>query len=1115
MKKNNIKKSILSLMLGLIFCLCCMPAINLANIFGAKAAPSDVYPTNETIDINGSFASSTSSVPDKWSLSSKYSNTNNGDSTSFNGTISSSLTSWDTEYDSIVNNIMDVLNANLTISYPNETQRQDILNAIKAELPAMNSPIVHSYKPGETTDFKILMLSSGKTYTQYVDAANVSLTSQDRTGFVTYTSNDFELDAYSYYKISVWVKTTLGAKASITIDGDIEKQSIKNITTENASTTEYYFYTFASGTKTTEFISTVVPGTDTITYDGLTYKFDNATQTYTPESAEQEYASYTIKSSNKSEIANDTDWVKKEIYISTVNKSSINLALSLGNSETDMSTGNVFFDEVCVEKIQLLDFVNATPSPSVLICDEREILANDPYSRDYTVVNDFETTHGWTVLPRDGGLEGTTLEIADEVTETKILETFPDSNNDGSNKVLKVDNYASSASTIKSGKFGFDQFGYYRVSIWGLSMQKNASLTVNIMATVNGSDVKASSKTSPYTSSRTNKDSTSITNYWVEYVFYVKGSPLYDTEGYFSIEVSKNTVVYFDNLVVERVTKTDYTDSKGTLLDLSTSALSDTITNGRFNNYDSIDYDEYSKPLPPASWTSTKTETIYAYYDDVADSEFTKTYFKKDLTFSSDKSVITLHGNDFALSADGKTYNFTNSNNKVEKIETVEDVTFTYNVNKGGYFNEKYDLTISSSVSSGIISGYNNPTLSPNGYTENALKIEALSQETFTYKSSSIKFETNAVLYNVYIDVMTDSTSRATLKLVDKDGTEYAIITNINTNNVWETYAFYVSSGYEAKELYLELTLDDSAGTIYFKKVIYKTVSNTTLLDENKTLSPSQIRAKNIALVDLAKESFIEHSEELNTTTKLYDTKLYTKKSSTTGTYGILDTKNADAIYSSIKSKDADVSSYVLVIKNTAGQTTTLDSLKTFTTVKKGYSKITVIAKATNLAEGSSATITFNGTGTTFNIENEEYTEYILYIDNSTIDKTLASSYTISLDGAGELVIDSISISKETSLESAKSENNNGKDSDTVKFVSTAEESETENTETEDTTEEETEDDNRTLEILMAIISSLLLVAAIVFAVIFTRLKAIKKPRKDAKINKVNSSVDDSQKGFI
>jgi len=70
----------------------------------------------------------------------------------------------------------------------------------------------------------------------------------------------------------------------------------------------------------------------------------------------------------------------------------------------------------------------------------------------------------------------------------------------------------------------------------------------------------------------------------------------------------------------------------------------------------------------------------------------------------------------------------------------------------------------------------------------------------------------------------------------------------------------------------------------------------------------------------------------------------------------------------------------------------------------------------------------------------------------------------------------------------------------------------------EPTTEEEdeiTEDKNRTLEILMAVLSSLLLVAAIVFAIVFTRLKAIKKPKKDNKSNKVSATVDDSQKGFI
>ena len=70
-RKFNFKKSLLTLALGFIFCLCSMPAINLRDLL-TKAELDNVYPSNESVEINGSFETSTSNVPDKWSIDSKY-----------------------------------------------------------------------------------------------------------------------------------------------------------------------------------------------------------------------------------------------------------------------------------------------------------------------------------------------------------------------------------------------------------------------------------------------------------------------------------------------------------------------------------------------------------------------------------------------------------------------------------------------------------------------------------------------------------------------------------------------------------------------------------------------------------------------------------------------------------------------------------------------------------------------------------------------------------------------------------------------------------------------------------------------------------------------------------
>lgn len=1116
MTKLKFKKSIISLLVGLIFCFCSLPLSAFGSLKTANATIKDVYETPTEVDVNGAFKTSGSSIPTKWSLNTKYSNENNN-STSYNGVISTSLTTWKDEYEDIYEDITAIIDASLTSDFASSEDRLAIINEILAANPKTNSPLVHDYIANETKDFDVLMLQAGTSYNPAISGSSVQLTPEQRRAFVEYTSNTFTLDAYSFYKVTVWAKTENGGVANITLGGDIEDVKFSSSAVTTTSTpVEYHFYTYYSGPSSfVEFVSTTAPSSSTIEYKNVTYTYDANEQAFLPP-AGSEASATKITYSQKSETASITDWVKYEVYVSTVNEMEATIALALG-AEDAMSEGTAYFDDVKVEKIQLLDFTTAVASQTTKIYDEREILTTIPNSRNYKTLQGFESGFDWYIAPNDNGNKYVGLSTEIEQNETDIMETFQDFDSDNYNEVFKVDNYSTKAVKINTPEFTIERFGYYRVSFWALSENKDASMTVTLTSHANGKDVTATDKTSPYTKSRTNTGSTSITNYWVEYAFFIKANPLYDTEGTFTIEISKNTIVYFDNLVIEKVTREDYDNTKKTILDLSKTTLSDTITNGRFNNYDSVDYEHYNLPLPPSSWSSIKKQDVYTYYSNVANKDFDKAYFDDDakLVFSSDKKVITYNEKDYVQSSDPNVYNYISEGKTSEKIVKVADAEFAYKPSKSGFYNKTYDLTITSDIVAGIISGYNNPQISPNGYTENALKIYAPSEQTFTYKSSAIKFESNSVLYSVYVDVLTEATAKASVKLVDDKGKVFGELNNINTNNTWETYTIYVASGLEAKSLHLELSLSESSGTIYFKKAIYKKATSTALLDDKLTLSPTELRERNLAIVDLSKDNFIEHSENINGSTNLYDTLLYTQNTiegKPSGFYGILDTENSHSDYSTIKPKDAEKSSYVLVIKNTSGQSTSIKTLKTITTAKSSSTKITIVAKTIGLEEGKSAVIRFNGVDASFNINSSEYQEYVLYIDNSQSTTALTIDYTIELlDSAGTVVIDSITFAKESSIETAKS-NNSGADKNLVKFVTTAE---AKDEKAEDETKKEAEKENNTLEILMAIISSLLLVAAIVFALVITRMKAIKKPRKVAKTNKVKSSSNDEQKGFI
>lgn len=1118
MKKFKFRKNIFALLLGLVFALCAIPA-NIGSIFAKADDIKDAYKTPSTVDVSGSFESTTTSTPDKWTLSATYESGKDEDSSSFNGVISTEITGWDKQYEDWLDEWIETWDTNHKFDF-GDSDRATIENELKTTHIVKNTtPLVPEYDPNKTKEYKVLAMMAGNVFTQYVNetTSNVEITKELRKGYVKYTSNSFSLDQYSFYKISVFVKTTDGANASISLEGDIEENPFTAISTSvTGAGTEYFVYTLSDGTNTTTFVNTTANTTASLTYDGHKYNYDSESKTYKPDTTDSAYtetiADYVISYNDKSTTANASDWTEYTIYVSTTTESSINLVLALGN-ETTKSSGNVYFDNVTVTKIQLLDFYkNATSSSTVAVYDNREILnQNDTNSRNFNVIQDFETANTWTVS--NAPLDNTDLILVEEETATGYKQTFPQNNTSGINKILKVNNHDSSEVKIETDKFALERNTYYRISFWALSSQSTATLTVELFANkASGTSSSVKDTTKPYVSGRTD-DTSHVDNFWVNYIFYVKAPAEKASEGYFNITMASGSTVYFDYLVMERVTKEEYTDSKNNKLDLSTTIKDSLVTNGNFFDYDSVDVDNYSNPLPPSNWSNTTTADIYEYYSTATDEKYSKAYLEKDLTFTEDKTKITLDGKEFVKAEDADIYNYKDDDTIVEKIILVKNQMFSYNVNKSAYINTSYDLSIDTNIIAGIITGSS---------TSNILSISTLVSESTAYKSAIIDMESTGSVYILTIDVKTDITANVNLKLVDSKENVYASLSNINTFNrttlqeEWKTYKFYVYTGLETVELQLVLEFNKNVGTAQFKNINGLSTSTTSIVTDKSKLSHEELLDNGIAIVNLQQETFIEHSNKINSDTNLYDTNLYKKveiDGKTNGKYGILDTNNPHSDYSSITAKDSEDSPYVLVIKNDAGESTKLEATRTFTLSSNKYMKITVVARVDGLADGKFATIDFTSLDKSFEISSSEFTEYILYVDNSDSDDSKTITYTLSLlDTAGLLIVDSISIESPQDLSDAKSSYPDG-DTDTVKFVVVNEDI-TDDEEDDEKEPLEIEEEDNTLEIFFAVLSSLLLVVAIVFAIVYTRVKTLRKPRRRNEKNKVIES-DDGQKGFV
>jgi len=1128
----NFKKSLIAIIVGLALIISALPT-NLNKLFlKTSASSNEAYNSPATVDVGGSFEED-KTAPEKWTVDAKYEDIeslegdDNKDSTSYNGIISTDPLGWDKYYLDIIEDWMEEWDKSHEFEVAlNRTKVKEALEtALLGDNKLLTNPLVQGFNADKTESYKILAMLSGSTFTKYLkdDESDIEIQNSDRKAFVTYTSNSFKLDQYSFYAITFYVKTTDGAKVNVSLTGDIEKEVFTPFQTPSSTPKTYYFYSQLNSDKSISktFLSETPNTADSIIIDGHKYIADG--DEFIIDTTDGAYDAslngYTVKFDNKTTLASPDGWEKRTIYISTTKETSISLNLALG-SEDDYSTGNAFFDDVTVTKMQLLDFYqSASNSATSAIIDNREILKanqNDTTSRNYTVLEDFETSVSWKAVNAD--LETVDLTTVEESTVTKLEDTFPSNNPSNKNKVLKVNAHDKSDIIINSDKITLDQGRYYRISFWATSTNSGSKISVEFIGTkADGSTSTTKDTSKPFQNGRDEEKPSSVNNFWTNYVFYVRSTTEMETSATIKITVSAGQILYFDNLVIENTTKAEYSDTSNNKIDLATSFKDQIIGNGNFFDYNSVEEKNYSNPLPPSNWTNTTKADVYEYYEKASSDKFTKAYLENDakLTFNAEKTTITYDGKEYVKAEDSNTYNYFEQDKIVSKFVLMEDQKFEYDVNKSAYYNKTHDLEIETTIVAGIVNGTTK--------ISNILRITSTSKEATTYKSPLINLSSTNSVYIIAIDVKTDIASRANIRLVDTNDKVYASFKDVSTYNSstgtsdWKTVKFYVGTGLENIKLYLELEFAESIGTLEFRNIYGLKTSTTTILDGKLNKTHEELTNEGIAVVNLAKETFIEHSNSINSTTHLYDANLYEQEKldgKTSGIFGVLDTTAPHSDFSSITSKDAEVSPYVLIVKNNAGESTQINALKKFTIAKEKALQITITAKVEGLTDGKCATISFGDLNAAFEITSNEYKEYTLYIDNTESDKASTVKYYISmLETAGTLVIDNITVTSLNNLDSANSEYPDG-DTDTVKFVTTNQsetEEEKEETKTDDLTAEE---EDNTLEIFLAVLSSLLLVAAIIFAVLYTRFKALHKPRKQREKNIV-SGTDDGQKGFV
>lgn len=311
----------------------------------------------------------------------------------------------------------------------------------------------------------------------------------------------------------------------------------------------------------------------------------------------------------KFENISNTTWKAYTFFVENGPISqNIHFELWLGNDGAQTSSSPVFFDNLTGKKLAETQYN----------LDK----ADDTYHQVYTVsknyITGFENANfenglvGWTANgPFPAGTYHKVINTKDNASMNEF--DFLDGNNlEGPNALwLASKQTPSSSFGFTSSKISLPAFAVYKISFMA-KVGDDTTATVVLKETDAVKDIY--SEYEPKTTSLTvnsNDSSNNVANNYKTYSFYVCGHTQYDTEIFVELWLgteseAKSGSVLFDDFTIEKISKTDYTNtstgSNVSKLELKTLSATLTVPNGTFNLGYSEDAD-VKYPAEPSNWT--------------------------------------------------------------------------------------------------------------------------------------------------------------------------------------------------------------------------------------------------------------------------------------------------------------------------------------------------------------------------------------------------------------------------------------------------------------------------------------------------------------------------------
>ena len=630
------------------------------------------------------------------------------------------------------------------------------------------------------------------------------------------------------------------------------------------------------------------------------------------------------------------EWEQYTIFIATSEFASESVTLDLwlgGSTDGQTSVGTAFFANVNVIRysestysleLYYRNIYNTSENSKYINVELNGTLTTavtngdfESYSLpgDTNIIAGFKTLEYNTdpnqpqqlsILAVDGGYQGS---LADQ---EGILNPNNNGTSSENNNVLYMNNIESGYQGIESSDITLAKHTLYRLSIWAKSdsgIGNGATLKLIEQNTQDLEDFTATEQTLSLSNAVTTN---APTNNWSLYTFYIEGHPLKDTVANLQIwmgtESSPTTgYVFIDSIQIQQVSYSNYqtglsADSHSAEYTYNTSNDYSLVTNGNFNQTQN-ETANIVYPLTPSDWTITTNDDNFTTEDGI-------------------NGIVDTQSSEFS--------NFQTT------LLNSENINHRVNVNNPGLTELLQSDTATVANTSNNILVIGNPVDTTQTYTSGSISLSASSyyKIVFTLNTQYTQYTENSG-----VNVSMESESYTIFDLQ-----------NLNTSNNWQTYTVYLYTKDSAAAT-LNLSLQNATGFAFFDDV-YVTSSSEDIFN-----SATRNVYTNNYVVNLNTEDFsnyLTNSDQLLNTP--YTWNVANNSNSNNYYFGILKTdllsdQTKNTQFLGLPNPLSETNKNVLLISSSEDSYLTASSTLTYTLESGTYYKISVKIKTYSLAQ--------------------------------------------------------------------------------------------------------------------------------------------------------------------